>query len=175
MGENNNRGKSFRHVGKNRAKARVRDGHENLCRGFTFIELLVAVAIVATLAAIAVPVFTHQIHKARNNRAIAEIISLEAQISLYRDTNNALPGSLNDIGAGGMLDPWGNPYVYLQVAGTPQGHLRKDRFLVPVNTDYDLYSKGRDGLTQSPFSVPVSHDDIVRASDGAFIGPAAEF
>jgi len=173
---NKNQCKSLWYARRNRAKAQAFHGHGNLsCRGFTFIELLVVVAITGTLAAIAIPVFTNQIHKANNNRAIAEVISLEAQISLYLDTNNVLPNSLNDIGAGGMLDPWGNPYTYLRLTGAPGQKPRKDRFLVPVNTDYDLYSWGKDGLTNAPFTDSKSYDDIVRASNGAFVGLAEEF
>jgi len=150
--------------------------HRNLlCRGFTLLEAAIAMVILATLACIAIPVVSDQIDKANNAKAIAEIISLEAQITLYQDANDVLPNSLNDIGAAGMLDPWGNPYVYLQVAGTSQGQLRKDRFLVPVNTDFDLYSNGKDGLTRAPFTHSESHDDVVRASNGAFIGLAEEF
>ncbi len=52
---------------------------------------------------------------------------------------------------------------------------RKDRFLVPINSDYDLYSKGKDGESKAPLSPKVSHDDIIRANDGAFVGLASEF
>ena len=59
--------------------------------------------------------------------------------------------------------------------GTPQGKLRKDRFLVPVNSDYDLYSKGQDRKSSTPFTAKASQDDIVRANDGAYVGLASEF
>ena len=49
---------------------------------------------------------------------------------------------------------------------------RKDRFLVPVNTDYDLYSSGPDGQSVREFSAKKSRDDIVRAGNGAYIGIA---
>lgn len=52
---------------------------------------------------------------------------------------------------------------------------RKDRFLVPINSDYDLYSMGPDGQTNEPLNVPVSRDDIVRASNGAYVGVAENF
>jgi len=52
---------------------------------------------------------------------------------------------------------------------------RKDRFLVPINSDYDLYSKGKDGQSNAPLTVPVSHDDIIRAANGAYVGVAANF
>jgi len=55
------------------------------------------------------------------------------------------------------------------------GGARKDRFLVPINSDFDIYSMGRDGQTVPPLAAPKSHDDILRASDGGFYGLAANF
>jgi general secretion pathway protein G len=52
---------------------------------------------------------------------------------------------------------------------------RKDRFLHPLNTDYDLYSMGADGKTSAPLTAKASHDDIIRANDGQYIGVAANF
>ncbi len=50
--------------------------------------------------------------------------------------------------------------------------MRKDRFLVPINTDFDLYSMGRDGKSTPPLTAAASRDDIIRANGGAYIGPA---
>jgi general secretion pathway protein G len=47
--------------------------------------------------------------------------------------------------------------------------------LVPVNSDYDLYSMGPDGDSKPPFTAKASRDDIVRASNGSWIGPVSEF
>ncbi len=58
--------------------------------------------------------------------------------------------------------------------GHPSG-ARKDRFLVPINCDYDLYSMGPDGETTAPLTAKKSRDDIIRANDGAYVGPASEF
>jgi general secretion pathway protein G len=53
--------------------------------------------------------------------------------------------------------------------------MRRDRFLVPINSDYDLYSMGADGRTATPLTASMSRDDIVRAGDGSFIGPASGY
>jgi general secretion pathway protein G len=76
-----------------------------------------------------------------------------------------------------MKDPWGNPYEYLKIMGNGpgRGQCRKDKFLNPLNDDYDLYSKGRDGASQAPLTAQASHDDVVRASNGSFIGPALNY
>jgi general secretion pathway protein G len=55
------------------------------------------------------------------------------------------------------------------------GKARKNQFLVPLNSDYDLYSTGQDGDSQSPLKAKVSRDDIIRANDGAYIGLAAAY
>jgi general secretion pathway protein G len=53
--------------------------------------------------------------------------------------------------------------------------MRKDRFLVPINTYYDLYSMGPDGQSQPPLTARVSRDDVIRANDGQYFGPAEAF
>jgi general secretion pathway protein G len=52
---------------------------------------------------------------------------------------------------------------------------RKDRFLVPINSDFDLYSMGPDGRTQATLNAPVSRDDVIRAANGAYYGLAEKF
>jgi general secretion pathway protein G len=104
---------------------------------------------------------------------------MDADITQYGMDHNVPPDSLADVGYDGLRDPWGRPYVYLKILGsTDPGHSakqRKDHSLVPVNSDYDLYSMGPDGESKAPFTAKASRDDIVRASDGAFIGPVSEF
>jgi general secretion pathway protein G len=135
------------------------------------------VAIIATLAAIAIPVGSRYIDRARITRAIAEIHMLEREIIAYSINNNTYPNSLADIDQSGLMDPWGNPYEYLNIAdlNPPRGKTRKDRFFVPVNSDYDLFSRGKDGETKRPFQNPKSRDDIVRANDGEYVGLAGYF
>jgi len=61
----------------------------------------------------------------------------------------------------------------LDDAGTDKR--RKDHFQVPVNTDFDLYSMGKDGRSRAPFTAKASRDDIVRVNDGKYIGLASNF
>jgi general secretion pathway protein G len=53
--------------------------------------------------------------------------------------------------------------------------MRKDRFLVPINTFFDLYSMGKDGQSVSPLTAQASRDDVIWANDGAFIGRASDY
>ena len=55
------------------------------------------------------------------------------------------------------------------------GGARKDRFLVQINSDFDIYSMGKDKDTVATLNPPKSHDDIIRASDGGFYGLAKNF
>jgi general secretion pathway protein G len=140
--------------------------------GFTLIELLVVVAIIGLLAAIAIPSYAEFVYRARVARAISEVDMLQIEIQGYYLGTDTYPDSLADIGRGGFLDPWDQAYRYLKIegAGGGLGGLRKDRSLVPVNSDFDLYSIGKDGQTSSAFTAATSEDDVVRANNGAFIG-----
>jgi general secretion pathway protein G len=46
---------------------------------------------------------------------------------------------------------------------------------VPLNSTFDLYSKGRDGQSQPPLTATASQDDIVRATDGNYVGLASRY
>ncbi|HSF04629.1 MAG TPA: prepilin-type cleavage/methylation domain-containing protein, partial [Methylomirabilota bacterium] len=89
-----------------------------------------------------------------------------------------LPTDLVEIGQGSLRDPWGRPYVYLNFAAAgpnAKSQMRKDRFLVPLNSTYDLYSTGKDGKTQPALTAKVSWDDVVRANDGGYVGLASSY
>jgi general secretion pathway protein G len=212
-------------------------------RGYTLIELMIAVAIVGSLAGLAVPAYVGFLEKARVTRTVAEIYILAQEIKEYFDTHDDVyPDSLAHIGRATLLDPWGFPYQYLKIAGNQTGgggghaqalpadssspshwplawswiepdsviagggnggggenggsnadggsgggndnggggsnvtgQARKDRFLVPINSDFDLYSVGPDGDSTPPLNAKNSRDDIIRANDGLFVGPASNF
>lgn len=145
-------------------------------RGFTLIEMMIVVVILGLLAALGIPNLNRARYKAQVAAAIGDIQALEQDIMEYDlDHNGTLPATLADIGRAGMLDPWGHPYVYLPVTGKGKGGYRKDRFLVPLNSDYDLYSMGADGKSSSPITATASQDDVIRANDGSYVGLAADF
>ena len=148
---------------------------KEISSGFTLVELVTVIAILGIISSIAIPAYSTYVEKAKKTACIAEIRMLEKDILAYAEANGNLPNNLNNIGLGNILDPWGNPYQYLPVAGTPQGQLRKDRFLVPLNSDFDLYSMGKDGRSTPPLTAKASHDDILRANDGGYVGLASEY
>lgn len=161
--------------------------------GFTLIEIMIVIAIIGTLTAIATPNYFRCRQKTMATKAILEIKRIEKELMFFQMDNVALPDSLAEIGLDSLRDPWGNPYQYLKfekivpevkfydgrkvaAAGswnTPTP--RKDHHLVPVNTDYDLYSMGPDGKSLAPFTAKVSRDDIVRANNGEFVGLVSNY
>jgi general secretion pathway protein G len=145
-------------------------------QGFTVLELLIVVAVVLTISAIAIPNLMASIDQARIAKAVADIRNLEDEIALYESINNQLPDDLSQVGYADYLDPWHNPYQYLNhTTMKGNGKARKDRFLVPLNSDYDLYSMGKDGQSAPPITSGQSQDDIIRVGSSGYIGLASQF
>jgi len=145
--------------------------------GFTLIEVMVSVCIIGVLSAIATPFYIGYRERARVAVAISDIKTIETAIFNFFADNGSLPDTLAQVGRGNILDPWGNPYSYLRIDGgnlKGKGKLRKDHFMVPVNTDFDLYSMGKDGGSASPFTAKASQDDIVRAYNGGYYGKVSD-
>lgn len=151
-------------------------GHQ---KAMTLIEILLAVAIVGTLMAVGVPVYTNAIYKARVNQAISKVALMGQKIEDFMIDYGRLPTTLDEIGEPNASDPWGNPYEYLVIFGVDKteidGKLRKDRFLIPLNNDFDLYSIGKDEMSVAPLTAEESHDDIIRANNGGFVGLAYKY
>jgi len=146
-------------------------------RAFTLIELLLAAAIVGTLSAIGVPTYNGYIGNARNSSAAVDIQKIESGIIGFQAENGTFPNSLAQVGFANASDPWGRPYQYLNLGPNPKqtpGH-RKDKSQNPLNSDFDLYSMGKDGKSEQPLTAKASHDDIVRANNGAFVGLASDY
>ncbi len=144
--------------------------------GFTVIELLITVAIILTIAALAIPNLLAAVKQAKIAKAVGDIHSIGTDIEGYSLVNSQFPNTLADIGYANFNDPWGNPYQYLNFAtAIGKGKMRKDRFLVPINSYFDLYSMGPDGKSVSPLTAQASQDDIIWANDGDFIGVASDY
>ena len=153
----------------------VKMGRKEVLAGFTLVELLTVIAILGTITAIAIPTYSGFMNKARITKGIADITIIQKEIKLYEIDRDALPNDLADIGRGNFMDPYGRPYQYQTFSGPGVGGRRKDQWDNPLNDDYDLYSMGRDGQSAQHLHNKKSHDDILRAREGRFIGLASEF
>lgn len=146
--------------------------------GFTVLELMVVLVILSLLASLAVPAYQEFVNRAKVAKSIGDIQSLHVKLEEFRLKNNdQLPVGLNELNMTVPLDAWGQAYKYLNIltAGPGKAGLRKDGKLNPLNTDFDLYSIGADGVTAGPLSAKASRDDIVRANNGAFIGLGEDY
>jgi len=147
-------------------------------RGMTLIEVMIVIVIIGILSSIAIPTYFNSKEKAKMAATISEIKILEKMIQAYNIDHDSYPETLEDLGIKTPKDPWGNPYQYLKIEGREKkgvGKMRKDHNMVPVNSDFDLYSKGKDGKSQTPFTSKASRDDIVRANNGRYIGLVSDY
>jgi len=144
--------------------------------GFTMLELMLTVAIVAVLTAIAIPAYHGYQERLRIFNATRDIASIAALIAKHQVDQRVLPDSLADVGAETMRDPWGNAYQYVNHdAPHSRGRWRRDKNIVPINNDFDLFSMGADGESRPPLTARASRDDIVRANNGRFVGLASDY
>ena len=72
----------------------IRKGQKN---GFTIVELLIAMALIITLFAIAVPNLMAALDLAKVARAVGDIHTIEDEIALYQVVNGALPDDLSQV------------------------------------------------------------------------------
>lgn len=121
--------------------------------GFTLVEILVVIALMALIAGIAVPSYMKRGDQARADKTISDFATIATALSLYKLDNAMLPSSEQGLQAlvqkpttsplppryrqGGYLrdlplDPWGNPYLYL--APSRDGE-----------REFELISRGADG------------------------------
>ena len=121
--------------------------------GFTLLEILVVIVVIAVLAGMVAPnVFKH-VGEAKSVTARSQIEMLGAALDAYRLDNGRYPGSDQGLGALWQapqteprplswrgpylrkdvpLDPWGRPYIYKSPGEQNPG-------------GYDLVSYGADG------------------------------
>lgn len=124
------------------------------------------------------PAYFAMLNEAKTKESKVSIEDISLDIDKFHKENGRYPDSLQEVFNPVPMDPWGQPYQYLRIDGgtvSGKGKLRKDKNLVPINSDYDLYSMGPDGQSVPPLTANASRDDIVRGRNGAFFGLASEY
>ncbi|MBU8976437.1 MULTISPECIES: type IV pilin protein [unclassified Lysobacter] len=76
-------------------------------RGFTLIELMIVVAVVAILAGIAYPAYNDAVRKSRRGQAKADMIELMQMAERYRTVNNTYKDFGKPGGDGTLDGAWG--------------------------------------------------------------------
>jgi general secretion pathway protein G len=146
-------------------------------RGFTLIELLVALTIVAILASIAMNSFSAFQNNAKTVRCVAEIREFERIANDHAIEKGAYPADYAELATyvgRELVDPWGQRYVYLRYENDDAA-MRYFALGVPLNTDFDLYSKGLNTISDLFVQDPISADDIFRARNGGFVGVPSSY
>ncbi|MHC5004568.1 MAG: type II secretion system protein GspG [Planctomycetota bacterium] len=115
---------NHRNAGRNRRPLR---------RGFTLLEVIVVVTIIALLATLVAPRLWRQIGSAKQRIAQGEVASIAQQVKLWMVDNgySRLPddfelemlteGSDPYLSAEDLIDPWENPYVLVNPGEKHQG------------------------------------------------------
>ena len=149
---------------------------KNKSKAFTVIEVAVVMLIVSLTFMTISPAVLKFVEVGKTMSAEEKVVEIETDIDDFFKENGRLPNSLEEIYGEVPLDEWGNPYQYLNHGSVKgKGKLRKDKNLVPINSDYDLYSMGPDGKTTSALTAAISQDDIIRGRNGAYIGVASDY
>lgn len=154
--------------------------------GFTLLELMIVSVVAVILLVMAYAVFPNNPVDCENDRpgfvarayhaaAMADLMEINLKLEAFDLNNRRLPTGLAEMGID-TLDPWGNPYVFLNFADVNgNGPKRKFRNAVPVNSYFDVYSMGPDGKTATPFTSMLGADDLVIANNGQYIGMACHY
>jgi len=75
-----------------------------------------------------------------------------------------------------ILQSWLDQGNFSFFLGVPADDTRRqDRHMLPLNTDFDLFSLGPDHATSISLGEPAGLDDVIRANNGGFFGVAADY
>ena len=130
-------------------------------RGFSLMEIMMALVVAGALLAIGVPSYLAHVERVRVSQAASDIAAVSMALANFHALRFTYPNSLAELG----IDVNPPPNV---------GKVRRDKNLNPLNSDFDLYSVGKDGASSTQITGAKGRDDIIRAGNGGFIGLAKD-
>jgi general secretion pathway protein G len=115
--------------------------------GFTLIELVVVIVILAILAAVIVPRFFGRTDDAKISSALTTIKSIDDAVALYNADTGSFPPSIDALINNPQVKGWNGPYLKNQtsVPLDPWGHQYIYNCPGGNGRDYDIISQGPDG------------------------------
>lgn len=117
--------------------------------GFTLLELLVVVAIIALLAAYVGPKYFSQVGKSEQAVARSQIEAFSRALGAYRLDVGNFPSTEEGLGAllnkPASATKWNGPYLEKAVPPDPWGRAYIYRAPGANNADFDILSYGKDG------------------------------
>jgi general secretion pathway protein G len=121
--------------------------------GFTLIEILVVITVIAILAGLVTPMVFRNVDDARETAARAQLEILGLALDVYRLHNSAYPTTAQGLGAldrppvaAPAAPNWRGPYLRRPVPPDPWGHPYQYESPGRIHaSSYDLQSLGRDG------------------------------
>ncbi len=118
-------------------------------RGFTLIEVMVVIVIIALMGAIVVPTVFSRVQQAEEVRAAQDIRAIEAALKMYRLDNFDYPAQSEGLGAlmtaPGSARNWRGPYLE-SVPEDPWGRPYRYAYPGTHGKEMEIFTFGRDDL-----------------------------
>lgn len=131
-------------------------------KGFSFMELMVVLAIVGILAAVAMPAYFNHMSRSRQSKAIGELMSIKAAQERYFAENGQYTGSLGNLDSynvAGTMTIQQYQYLIISAAGTG---------FIPSGTIQAKGDLNGDGAYTNIWEVPI--DDLAAKPTEAAVG-----
>ncbi|HJP82862.1 MAG TPA: type II secretion system major pseudopilin GspG [Fimbriimonadaceae bacterium] len=115
-------------------------------RGFTLIELVVVILILAILAALIIPRVVGRTDDAKRSKAASDIATLRSQVQLFKSDVGDYPQSLMDLRTRPSegADGWRGPYLDKELPTDPWGN-EYDYQVSSSGDEFTIISYGQDG------------------------------
>jgi prepilin-type N-terminal cleavage/methylation domain-containing protein len=108
--------------------------------GFSLIELLIVMAIIAILAAIAIPNLLTAQRKAKISKALAESKLIVTQTQLYQADKNLYPGTVDDLRTNQYISKTVDPFT--SVTGNNYGYAASQAHIWALSVGPDNVAPG---------------------------------